>query len=76
MTDMALAETTLSVPDISCAHCEQTVTDALTSLDGIEQVAVDLPSKTVRVAYDPARVDVERMAAVLADEDYPVAAMS
>ena len=76
MTDMTLAQTTLSVPEISCAHCEQTVTNALTALAGVEQVAVDLPSKTVRVAYDPARVDVERMAAVLADEDYPVAAMS
>ena len=42
---------------------------------GIETVAVDIPSKTVRVAFDPTRVDIERMASILAAEDYPVAAV-
>jgi copper chaperone CopZ len=76
VTETTRAETTLSVPDISCAHCAQTVTDALTPLAGVEQVTVDIPGKSVRVAYDPARVDIERMAAALAAEDYPVAMAS
>ena len=65
--------TVLNVPDISCEHCERTITQALTPVDGIESVRVDIPSKQVRVEYDPARVDLERMKAILQDEDYPVA---
>jgi len=32
--------------------------------------------KTVQVDYDPRRVTLERLTAVLAEEDYPVAAVS
>jgi copper chaperone len=67
------ARTVLTVPDISCAHCVQTVTRALTALDGVQAVDVDIPSKTVRVTHDLSRIGVERMAAALAAEDYPVA---
>jgi copper chaperone len=70
-----VAETVLSVPDISCEHCARTVTNALTPLAGVERVAVDIPAMRVTVAYDPARVDVERLSAALAEEDYPVAAV-
>jgi copper chaperone CopZ len=51
----------------------QTVTGALTPLDGVEEVAVDLPARTVQIAYDPHRVTLERIREVLADEAYPVA---
>lgn len=60
------------VPDITCGHCEQVITKALMSVEGVERVAVDIPARHVQVDYDPARVDVERMTAILADEDYPV----
>jgi copper chaperone len=66
---------TLSVPEISCDHCVQTVTRALTPLAGVAEVSVDLPAKTVDVAYDPQRVTLERIQEVLADEDYPVASV-
>lgn len=68
-----MAKTTLTVPDISCEHCERTITEALTPLDGVRSVSVDIPEKQVQVDYDEASVDVERMKAVLQDEDYPVA---
>jgi copper chaperone len=68
-----MTQTVLTVPDISCDHCARTVTNALSPLEGVERVAVDVPAKRVTVDYDPARVDVAKMSAVLADEDYPVA---
>jgi copper chaperone CopZ len=68
-----VTQTVLSVPDISCDHCARTVTNALTPLAGVERVAVDVPAKRVTVDYDPVRVDVAKMSAVLAEEDYPVA---
>jgi len=68
-----MAVTILNVPDISCAHCEQAVTQALTPVDGVQAVRVDIPAKQVRVEYDERTVGVERMREVLAEEDYPVA---
>ena len=71
-----MSETVLTVPDISCEHCERTVKEALTPAEGVEQVTVDIPSKTVKVVYDAERVDVEQLSAILAAEDYPVASVS
>ena len=68
-----MAQTTLSVPDISCEHCERTITEALTPLDGVRSVKVDIPAKQVNVDYDESSVDVEKFKAVLQEEDYPVA---
>ncbi len=71
-----MAQTTLSVPDISCEHCERTITQALTPLDGVRTVKVDIPAKQVSVDYDESAVDVDRFKAVLQEEDYPVASAS
>lgn len=71
-----MAQTTLSVPDISCEHCERTITEALTPLDGVRTVKVDIPAKQVNVDYDESAVDVDRFKAVLQEEDYPVASAS
>lgn len=71
-----MARTTLSVPDISCEHCERTITEALTPLDGVRDVKVDIPAKQVSVDYDDTIVDVNRFKAVLQEEEYPVASAS
>jgi len=68
----AMATTVLNVPDISCEHCEHTITNALTPVDGVRSVSVDIPAKQVRVDYDEAHVSVDRMKEVLKEEDYPV----
>lgn len=70
---MAIA--TLSVPDISCEHCKGTVTHALTPLEGVRDVHVDVPAKRVRVTYDEGVVTVEQMKRALQREDYPVASV-
>jgi copper chaperone len=67
-----MAETVLSVPDISCEHCERTITNALTPVAGIREVRVDIPGRQVHVAYDDTAVDVDRMKAILQEEEYPV----
>jgi len=67
-----MAEVILSVPDLSCEHCERTVRGALSPLEGVRRVTVDLPAKRVRVAYDEGLVTVDRMKDVLRREEYPV----
>jgi copper chaperone len=60
---------TLSVPDISCGHCQRTIEAALGHLPGVRAAAVDVATRTVRVSYDePATIRD-----VLADEGYDVA---
>lgn len=70
-----MATTVLTVPGISCEHCAHTVTEALTPVEGIKQVTVDIPSTRVRVEYDQSQVSIEKMREVLAEEDYPVASI-
>ena len=69
-----MATTILTVPDISCEHCERTITSALSPVAGVKRVAVDIPAKQVRVDYDEQAVDIDQMKVILAEEDYPVAA--
>jgi copper chaperone len=67
-----MATNVLNVPDISCGHCQATITNALSPLPGVDSVSVDIPTKTVTVQYDSAVVGLDQMKEVLADEDYPV----
>ena len=67
-----MATTTLNVPDISCEHCERTITNALTPIAGVQTVNVDIPAKQVRVDYDDSKVNVDQMKDILQEEDYPV----
>ena len=67
-----MTSVTLNVPDISCEHCEHTITNALQPVAGVRDVRVDIPAKQVRVDYDDAQVNVEKMKEILQEEDYPV----
>ena len=71
-----MTTTVLNVPSISCEHCQNTIMKALTPVDGVRGVQVDIPARRVTVEYDEARVDVERFKEILADEDYPVEAVA
>jgi copper chaperone CopZ len=67
-----MATTVLSVPTISCEHCERTITEALAPLPGVSAVNVDISAKKVTVDFDPAATSVEQFKDVLAEEEYPV----
>ena len=69
-------KTTLNVPDISCEHCEHAITEALTPVEGVHLVQVDIPTKLVTVTYDAEKVSVDKFKEILAEEDYPVASAS
>lgn len=71
-----MATTVMSVPDISCEHCQRAITGALSPVDGVESVNVDIPTRKVTVQYDPAVVTVDRFKELLAEEEYPVESAS
>lgn len=61
----------LTAPDISCAHCVATVSQAVGTLDGVESVEASEQTKQVVVEFDPRRVSVTQIRAVLDDAGYP-----
>ena len=66
-------ETVLSVPDISCQHCVNAINGALEVLPGIETVDTDIPTKTVHLRYEPAKISLEQVEAALDDVGYTIA---
>jgi copper chaperone len=67
-----MEQITLTAPDISCEHCQRTIERELGTLAGVQSVSVDVPSKHVQVAFDPAQTSREAIVARLDDEGYPV----
>ena len=68
----AVQETVLSVPDVSCEHCVNAINGALKDIPGVETVNTDIPTKTVLLRFDPNKVTMEKIEAVLDDIGYTV----
>ncbi|HEV7130116.1 MAG TPA: cation transporter [Ktedonobacterales bacterium] len=71
-----MAETqnlTLNVPEISCEHCVQSINGALGQLAGVQAVATDIPTRTVKLAFDPSAVSLATIAATLDEIGYTIA---
>lgn len=68
-----MQELTLSVPDMSCQHCVNTINTALTQLSGVGQVQVDLATKSVQVHYQPEQISSTQMESAISEAGYTVA---
>lgn len=67
--ELAAPSVQLSLPAIHCAACISGVERALSAVDGVHDVRVNLTRKRVQVAADP-DVSAERLVSVLADAGY------
>ncbi|MFT0604280.1 copper chaperone CopZ [Bacillus cereus] len=63
---------TLSVQGMTCNHCKMSITNALTELEGVQNVEVHLQEGTVNVEYNDSKVDIEKMKEVIEDQGYDV----
>jgi len=68
-----MESTTLVAPDISCEHCQHAIEGAVGKVEGIKNVTVDIPAKTVHVEYDPKLVTEGKIEEVMDDAGYTVA---
>ncbi len=68
-----MSQITLNVPDISCAHCERTILNALQDRPGVNTVQVSIPNKTVNLDYDDSRLSLQEVTDILDEEGYAVA---
>jgi copper chaperone len=64
----------VSVPEISCAACKTAIEGALTPLDGVRAVVVDIAGKQVNVDFDEALIGHDALVAAIENQGYAVAA--
>lgn len=64
--------TTYQVTGMSCGHCVAAVTEELTALDGVHEVAVDLADGAVTVT-SAAPLDTEAVAAAIDEAGFELA---
>lgn len=68
---MAVAKV-LTVSDMTCSHCEATVKEAVRSVAGVVDVAVDLATKKVTVTFDEAKTSEAAIKQAIIDSGYEV----
>jgi copper ion binding protein len=68
-----MKEIVLSVPDISCGHCQESIEGGLGEVDGVGSVQVDIDAKTVSLSFDPSKVTEQLIDTNLEDLGYEVA---
>jgi copper chaperone len=63
---------TLNIGGMSCNHCKMKVEKALKTLDGVEEVLVNLEAGQAVVAFDSAKISEGDLKAVVGDAGYEV----
>ena len=64
---------TLSVPDISCGHCKTSIEGAVSELDGVDKVEVNIDARTVDIAFDDDTVARGAIVGAIEEQGYEVA---
>ena len=62
----------IQVEGMTCGHCVETVTQAVNSLEGVNQVSVDLDKKQVSVDFDESRTDVDAVSSKITEVGFEV----
>lgn len=63
---------TLTVPEIHCGHCKTSIEEALSALEGVESVEVEIEPRTVNLSYDESTVGMEDIKAAIEAVGYEV----
>lgn len=67
-----MTSTRLTVPDISCAHCKESIEGAVSNLPGVRSVEVEIEPKAVNLEYDEAEIDLGRIVTAIEEVGYDV----
>lgn len=62
----------LNVNGMSCSHCENAVKKAVSALEGVTKVDVDIPGKKVAIEYQADKVTPDDFKAAIEDQGYDV----
>ena len=62
----------LKVEGMTCEHCVQTVTEAVSKMSGVEKVDVSLEQKEVTVDFDESQTEMEKISAQIEEAGFEV----
>lgn len=65
-----MTEITIKVEGMSCGHCKMAVTKAISGLNGVSSVDVDLEKGEASVSYDPQATDIDAIKKAVNDAGY------
>jgi len=63
-------EVTIGVYGMTCGHCQKRVADAISSLEGVESVEVDLESESATVSFDPQKISLDYIKGAIQKDGY------
>ena len=67
----AKSETTkIELQSMVCGSCAKTIKQTLATLDGVEEVDVDLKAKIATVKYEPSKIDLPKIETAIANAGY------
>lgn len=70
---MATTET-ITVPEIHCDHCKNSIEGALRPMEGVDAANVDIPARTVTVTFDDGAVKRTDLVDAIEAQGYEVPA--
>jgi len=62
----------LNVTGMSCSHCENAVKKAVSALEGVIKVDVDIPAKKVAIEYQADKITIADFKEAIEDQGYDV----
>lgn len=62
----------LNVEGMTCAHCAESIENAVGSLNGVVEVNVSVADGKVSVEYDNERVTIDTIKDIIEDQGYEV----
>ncbi|QLC49151.1 heavy-metal-associated domain-containing protein [Methanolobus zinderi] len=67
-----MTEDTIRIEGMACGHCQATVDKAIKSVNGVQDVNVDLENKQATVTYDPATASLDEIKSAVSNAGYTV----
>ncbi|HCQ29550.1 MAG TPA: heavy metal-binding domain-containing protein [Flavobacteriales bacterium] len=58
-----------SVEGMSCGHCVKGVTNAITSVDGVQDVSVSLENNSATVTFDESKTSIDKIKQAVNDTE-------
>jgi len=63
---------TITVPEISCGHCKESIEGAVLALPGVSNATVDIEPKQVNLEFDESTVSLAQITAAIETAGYEV----
>lgn len=67
-----MTEETIKIEGMMCGHCQATVDKVIRSVNGVQDVAVNLEDRQAKVVYDPAAADLDTIRSAVTKAGYKV----